>query len=187
MVPLTQVAMEKNEKAMVACAASWGIPLVSLVRAHWAANRQKHTNHRKVHTPRTRTETQMHKHNTLIDMIVFAAWNVPGWDPCQLPWKKHWKGQKQQSQGSPVAVCIIGRNFLSAAAVFPWRMDDCELCHVQLTSVFNFMKICDVTQPSSTRLLTARNYEYIMLSPENRQWSVPHNARGCAWKGSHSN
>ena len=56
-VLLTQVAIEKKEKAMVARAASWGIPLTLSVRPHWLASRQKHTNHRKVHAPKT---TQTH-------------------------------------------------------------------------------------------------------------------------------
>lgn len=54
---LTQVAMEKNEKATVARAASWGIPVTSCVRPHRLASRQKHTNHRKVHTPGKQTAT----------------------------------------------------------------------------------------------------------------------------------
>lgn len=66
---LTQVAIEKNEKATVARAASMGIPLVSWVLLHWLANRQKHTNHRKAHTPRKHTGTQMHKHHTPISVF----------------------------------------------------------------------------------------------------------------------
>lgn len=60
---LTHVAIEKNENATVARAASMGIPLVSWVWLHWLANRQKHTNHRKAHAPRKHTGTRMHKHH----------------------------------------------------------------------------------------------------------------------------
>lgn len=68
-VLLTQVAIEKKEKATVACAASTGIPVMSRVWLHWLAKRQKHTNHRKANTPRKHTGTQMHKHNTVIEVL----------------------------------------------------------------------------------------------------------------------
>lgn len=67
--------MEKNEKATVARAASSGIPLTSCVRPHWLANRQKHTNHRKVHTPRVHTGTHMHKHAHRYTVFL-TAWAI---------------------------------------------------------------------------------------------------------------
>lgn len=48
---LTHAATEKKEKAMMAWAASVGMPRVSVVLAHWLAKRQKHTNHRNVQNP----------------------------------------------------------------------------------------------------------------------------------------
>jgi len=48
---LTQVTVEKKEKATTARAASPGTAVTSRVLAHWLARTQKQTNHRNVQAP----------------------------------------------------------------------------------------------------------------------------------------
>ena len=55
---LTQLTVEKKEKAITARAASPEIPAVSVVCDHILARKQKHTNHKNVHTPNKKEKTK---------------------------------------------------------------------------------------------------------------------------------
>lgn len=140
MLLLTQVAMEKNEKATVARAASWGIPLTSWVRPHWLASRQKHTNHRKVHAPRKHTDAQTQ--DTDVNDCFSTLRGITTeksliWDPHPTQYEKTispgqpYKRIETSTQRKELSCHHLPNYcklfFQTTTSLCPWRMADCEL------------------------------------------------------------